>query len=149
MLFKTCIFFLVAAVSLVCAARGGEDRVGDRRGNRVRLVFDSEEILVAMLDTPAAWDFVALLPLTLTIRDYNATEQVADLPRRLTIDGAPVGFDPSVGDLAYYAPWGNLAIFYQDFGYSPGLVHLGVIESGVEKLARAGGDFAMTIERVD
>jgi hypothetical protein len=32
-----------------------------------------------------------------------------------------------VGDITYYAPWGNLAIFYRDFGYSPGLVRLGHI----------------------
>ncbi|GAA4730631.1 hypothetical protein GCM10023216_23110 [Isoptericola chiayiensis] len=28
----------------------------------------------------------------------------------------------------YYAPWGNLAIFYRDFGHAPGLVRLGAFD---------------------
>ncbi len=47
-------------------------------------------------------------------------------------------FDPSVGDIAYYAPWGNLAIFYKDFGYSGGLVSLGKLDEGTDVLARSG-----------
>jgi Cyclophilin-like family len=39
--------------------------------------------------------------------------------------GSMAGSDPSIGDIAYYAPWGNLALFYKDFGYSNGLITLG------------------------
>ena len=45
---------------------------------------------------------------------------------------------PSIGDIAYYAPWGNLAIFYRDFPYSPGLIKLGVIDTGGEALGQRG-----------
>ena len=45
---------------------------------------------------------------------------------------------PSAGDLAYYSPWGNLAIFYEDFRYSAHLVRPGRIDSGVEALKRPG-----------
>ncbi|MNU08615.1 hypothetical protein D3C72_2547400 [compost metagenome] len=54
-----------------------------------------------------------------------------------------------MGDLTYYAPWGNLAIFYKDFDYSSGLIHLGVIESGIDRLARVNGDFDVRIERIE
>jgi hypothetical protein len=60
--------------------------------------------------------------------------------------GAPEGVDPDVGDITYYAPWGNLVIFSRDFGYSSGLVKLGTIDSGVDELARMTGDFTVTIE---
>jgi hypothetical protein len=99
-----------------------------------------------MLDSETTRDFVSLLPLTLTLSDYAQTEKVSDLPRRLSTAGAPEGVDPDVGDITYYAPWGNLAIFYRDFGYSSGLVKLGIIESGVDELARMTGDFTVTIE---
>ena len=33
-----------------------------------------------------------------------------------------------------YAPWGNLAIFYRDFGYSAGLIKLGRFDTGIEAL---------------
>jgi hypothetical protein len=51
-----------------------------------------------------------------------------------------------VGDIAYYAPWGNLAIFYRDFGYSSGLVKLGRLDSGVEVLSGRGA-VRVTIEQ--
>jgi len=82
------------------------------------------------------------------IQDYAATEKISDLPRRLSTEGAPPGIDPSVGDITYYAPWGNLALFYRDFGYSTGLIKLGKIDSGVEALARPG-PLRVTIELVE
>lgn len=71
------------------------------------------------------------------LKDYASTEMVADLPRRLTTLGAPDGNDPEVGDLSYYAPWGNLAIFYRDFGYSKGLIRLGRIAGDLTLLKRS------------
>ena len=52
------------------------------------------------------------------------------------------------GKLRYYAPWGNLAVFYQDIGYSESLYILGTIRSGKELLARQKGDFRAMIDRV-
>jgi hypothetical protein len=95
-------------------------------------------ITATLDDSPPARDFASLLPLTLDLEDYNSTEKISDLPRRLSVEGAPAGIDPSPGDLTYYAPWGNLAIFYKDFGYSKGLVKLGAIVSGAEALDVAG-----------
>lgn len=93
-----------------------------------------------------ARDFASLLPLSLTLKDYASTEKIADLPRRLATDGAPDGFDPAVGDVAYYAPWGNLAIFYKGFRHSPGLIRLGGLEGGVEPFTTAD-PVSITIER--
>ena len=52
-----------------------------------------------------------------------------------------------VGDITYYAPWGNLAIFYRDQPYARGLVSLGRIESGIDAL-KAGGPLKVKIEAV-
>nr|WP_199578887.1 cyclophilin-like fold protein [Bosea vaviloviae] len=60
------------------------------------------------------------------------------LPGKLSTAGSAPGFDPSPGDIAYSAPWRNLAIFYRDFDYSPSLVRLGTIKDGVEALAGPG-----------
>jgi hypothetical protein len=90
-----------------------------------------------------------MLPLTLTFTDFHGTEKIADLPRRLSTGDAPEGVDPDAGDIAYYAPWGNLAIFYRDFGYSAGLVKLGSIDTGAADLAAQSDAFTVTIERAD
>src|SRR5574337_1015936 len=66
-----------------------------------------ERTLTARLDDSAtARDFAALLPIELTLKDYASTEKIADLPRRLSTEGAPPGVDPAVG----CRPWrGTLA----------------------------------------
>jgi hypothetical protein len=85
--------------------------------------------------------------MTLTLEDYASTEKIGYPPRKLSTTGAPAGVDPSVGDIAYYAPSGNLAIFYKDFGYSRGLIGLGRIDSRLEAL-NVPGSLKVTIERV-
>jgi hypothetical protein len=94
-----------------------------------------EQVLTATLeDNATASAFVALLPMELTLEDYNRTEKISDLPNKLSMADAPAGITPSTGDITYYAPWGNLAIFYRDFSYSRGLVKLGKIDFGIELL---------------
>jgi len=115
---------------------------------KIRMDVEGTAITATLVDSATSRDFVSLLPLTLTFKDYAATEKISDLPRRLSTEGAPPGIDPSVGDITYYAPWGNLALFYRDFGYSTGLIKLGKIDSGVEALARPG-PLRVTIELVE
>ena len=115
---------------------------------KIRMTVEGTPLTATLDDSETARDFASLLPLSLTLNDYAATEKVSDLPRRLSTKGAPSGSDPDVGDLAYYAPWGNLAVFYRDFGYSTGLVKLGAIDAGVEALQRPG-PLRVTIERLE
>jgi len=94
--------------------------------------------VTALGGNPTAKAFAALLPLTLTLSDYGDVEKVSDLPRKLTAGRAPAGFESSTGDMTYYAPWGNLAIFRKGFRYSNGLIRLGSIDTGLEALDRSG-----------
>lgn len=117
---------------------------------RIKLTFNNEEVIVKMYDNPTTRDFLTVLPLTVTLEDYSGTEKIAKLTKRLSTKDAPAGSDPSLGDFAYYSPWGNLAIYYRDFGYSDGLIILGSVEGdGVAKLARMSGDSTVIIERID
>jgi hypothetical protein len=134
------VFALVAACSAPAADAGASSRGQDQPETteepmRIRISVADQTFTAVLEDSEAARDFAALLPIELTLSDYNRTEKVADLPRRLSTAGAPEGVDPTVGDIAYFAPWGNLAIFYRDFGYSRGLVRLGRLEGDAERLA--------------
>jgi len=113
---------------------------------KIQIMIDGKPITATLQDNATSRDFLSLLPLTLTLKDHASTEKVSDLPRRLSTAGAPAGADPDVADIAYYAPWGNLAIYYKDFGYSEGLVRLGRIDSGIEALRRPG-TIEVTIDR--
>ena len=68
-------------------------------------------------------------PLELTFEDFNGIEKIAYMDNELHTEGEPNEFDPDVGDLCQYAPWGNLSIFYKDFRNSNGLISLGHIDS--------------------
>jgi hypothetical protein len=114
---------------------------------KIRITIGSKVVTATLTDSEAARDFVSLLPLTLTLEDYAGTERISDLPKRLSTKGAPSGSDPDVGDIAYYAPWGNLAIYYSDFGYSSGLVILGKIDGDMEAF-NTPGSIKATIELV-
>jgi len=60
-----------------------------------------------MFDNPTSKDFLALLPLTLTLEDYANAEKISYLPKKLSTLNASKGSDPSVGDFTYYSPWGS------------------------------------------
>ncbi|MEU7089689.1 cyclophilin-like fold protein [Streptomyces achromogenes] len=105
---------------------------------RIRLTIDGQPADGTLNDSPAARDLAGLLPLTLKLEDFHGTERIGYPPRKLTTDGAPQPSAAKAGDLAYYAPWGNLAIFYQD-GPAPSadLLILGHLDASVEQVGKA------------
>jgi hypothetical protein len=115
---------------------------------KIGMDVDGTRVTATLDDSATSRDLASLLPLTLTLDDYNGTEKISDLPKKLSTQGAPEGVAPAAGDIAYYAPWGNLAIFYKDFGYSHGLVKLGRIDSGVDAFDRPGA-LRVSIQRID
>lgn len=135
--------------------QNSQDSVIDNEGDafmedvKVKLTFNNEVAIVNMYDNPTSRDFLSQLPLTITLEDYAGTEKISYLSKKLSTEEAPSGSDPSVGDFAYYAPWGNLAIYYKDFGYSNGLITLGKIESGLENLETIKDNFTVHVEKVD
>jgi len=144
-------FFIVLAAALLAsagAAGQGEGSGFTENAMNIRLIVDGAVLRATLEDNAASRDFAALLPLELTLSDYHGIEKIADLPSRLSTDGVPEGVDPEIGDITYYAPWGNLALFYGDFGYARGLVRLGRIQGGVERLADSD-TVDVRIERVE
>jgi hypothetical protein len=102
---------------------------------KLHIVVDGAVFATGKLDaSPSAADFASLLPLTLHLQDDEATEKIADLPRKLSTEGAPRSCTPSSGDICFYAPWGNIAFFYQDGAFSDGLIRLGRLQSGLDRL---------------
>jgi hypothetical protein len=114
---------LLPAITFAVLAATSADAETDSMKIRIRM--NGNEITATLIDNATSRDFVSLLPLKLKLEDYGETEKISYLPRKLSTEGAPPGSDPSVGDVNYYAPWGNLAIFRRDFRYSSGLIKLG------------------------
>lgn len=128
---------------------GGSDYSEEEKSVKLKITIGENHAIAVLDDSKTARDFMSLLPLTLTMSDYNRTEKIADLPRELSLDGAPKSFDPEIGDICTYAPWGNFVVFYKDFGNTNGLVPLAHVESGLEYLAEQSGEFEITINVED
>lgn len=113
----------------------------------VRLAIGQEEVLIDLLDNPAAKAFAGQLPLTLSFRDYAGEEKIATLPTRLSAKGSPTAREIPV-DFTYFMPWGNLAVFYNGVGNDGQLLALGRIRTGKAVLAGQRGDFTARLELV-
>ena len=113
---------------------------------KIHLHIDGAIATATLNDSAAARDFVAQLPLSLTLDNYAVIERIATLPRKLSTPAASMGMTPVTGDIAYYAPWGNLAIYLSGTVHDRGLVRLGKLDSGLAALQRPGS-FTVRIER--
>ena len=114
---------------------------------KINIKVNDKVLTASMIDSKATDDLISLLPLQLALEDYAGTEKVCNLPTKLSTEGSPAGSDPSIGDIAYYGPWGNLAIFYKDFGYASGLIILGSIDNGSDAF-NVKGTLNVTIELI-
>jgi hypothetical protein len=114
----------------------------------IRITVDNRQITAQLADNPTAQDLADQLPLTLTFRDFNGLEKIAELPRPLTTEGAPEGDDPDVTDIGYYAPSNNLVFYYGEVGYWNGIVRIGRFDTADLEFIRDQPDgFQLTIER--
>lgn len=112
---------------------------------KLKITIGRKIVEAVLYDNPTSKDFASLLPLTLHMEDYNRTEKISQLSKKLSSQNAPRGFKPSVGDITYYEPWGNMALFYKDFSYANGLISIGKITTGVEAFD-VNGKLSVTFE---
>ena len=107
------------------------------------------ELTARLHDNATARDLAAQLPLTLSFRDHNNVEKTAPLPRELSLDGAPEGHDPAAGDIGYWAPGGDLVLYYDsDAPYFNGIVRIGEFDGDMDAIERLPEGCSVTIERV-
>ncbi|MER9880107.1 cyclophilin-like fold protein [Mesorhizobium sp. M0118] len=105
---------------------------------RLRFVFADQDFTATLENNPSAHDLVSMLPLDLTIDDYSSNEKIAYLPRKLTEEGSGRFGNEAAGDLCYYAPLGNLAMFHGPYRWSRGLIRLGRLDQGPAPLLMRG-----------
>ena len=140
---RTSLLLLLAGLLFVTqsAMAGDNDRgVVQETLVKIEIIVEGETATATatLFDTPTGRDFASLLPLSLTLEDYDDIERISDLPRRLSTVQAPDGMTPEAGDITYYAPWGNLAIFARGRAYARSLIPLGKVDSGLPVLQRHG-----------
>jgi len=86
----------------------------------------------------AAKELYEQLPLTVSVENYGNDEKIFYPPKKLNTTNTPLA-DAQFGTLAYYAPWGDVVMFYGKFGSASGLYELGNAISGSEHIKNISG----------
>ena len=117
--------------------------------NKIRIATPDGDIIVVLEDNSASADLLKRLPMTVHFEDFNNTEKISYIDEKLDTSHAVTEYTPVAGSFAYYIPWGNLSVFYEDFRQSSGLASLGTVESGMEYVKTMDKYDSVTIERLE
>lgn len=107
---------------------------------------DGSSVIFELNDSPVATSLYNQLPLSVDLEDYAGSEKIFYPPEELDTSNSPIAQGPA-GTLAYYAPWGDVAIFYSECNGSTGLYELGEAISNTELIPIMSGK--AQIEAVD
>jgi hypothetical protein len=105
---------------------------------KIRVTANSKITVFELNNSQAASDLYAQLPLSIKVENYSDSEKIFYPPKKLDITNTPQA-NAKAGTLAYYAPWGDVVMFYGDFGSAAGLYELGHAVSGSEHINEMTG----------
>ncbi len=123
---------------------GGDESMENRQTARqIQVQFDGGTVVYELNGSAAADSLLAQLPLTLAVEDYSTNEKIFYPPQALDTTDAPLA-EGGAGTLAYYAPWGDVVLFYDRFGANASLYELGQAVSGADRIGQMSG--TITVE---
>lgn len=109
-------------------------------GERTITVACGEAVVTYELnDSAASEGLLAQLPLALEVEDFSDNEKVFYPPEELDVTDAPLAETGEAGTLAYYAPWGDVVMFYGSFSPNGALYELGRAVDGMDAIAGLSG----------
>lgn len=137
---KKLLFFCMALMSFLFCKK---------ENMQIKLKFDDEIILIQMDESPAAKQFMSLLPLRLKFSDYANKEKISPALNPALTQKGKANYEPETGDFFYFAHWKNLGIFYEKQPAHSGLVYLGKVLNlkDLEKLRAKKEDFWVEISK--
>lgn len=106
---------------------------------RIKISHNENIIKIRLDDNESSKSLYEQLPFSVKIEDYASIEKIFYPPKKLSIKNSPDGYQAKAGDVTYYAPWGDVAIFYKGFSYADKLIRLGEITEGRDVLKKLEG----------
>ena len=118
----------------------------DMESTQIAVTCGDVQVVYALNDSPAAQSLLSQLPLTVEVEDFSTNEKVFYPPQELDTANTPLA-EGGAGTLAYYAPWGDVVLFYDSFSANSSLFELGEAVSGAENIGQMSG--TITVETVE
>lgn len=114
--------------------------------NQISVTCGDTQVVYELNDSPTAQGLLSQLPLTVEVEDFSTNEKVFYPPQELDTSDTPLA-EGGAGTLAYYAPWGDVVLFYDSFSANGSLYELGEAVSGAEDISQMTG--TITVETVE
>lgn len=111
---------------------------GEETGMIISIQANGETTIFELNDGNTAKELYEQLPLTVDVEDYSNNEKIFYPPQKLDTTNTPLA-NAQFGTLAYYAPWGDVVMFYDSFGSVGGLYEFGSVISGGEHIKNMPG----------
>lgn len=145
---KPCYINILISLLMVFSMQTQANTPSNKILAHLKITIDDQPVIIALFDNPASQQLLNQLPLSLELSDFAGVEKIAYLSKKLETQEVPQA-KMIASDFTYYAPWGNLAIFYKGYGQANGVYALGIIESGKEQLASLNQTITITLERIN
>lgn len=113
----------------------------------IRISDGSNEVVYALNESEAARDLYEQLPLSLEVSNFSNNEKIFYPSNELDISDATLASSGQSGILAYYAPWGDVVLFYDKFNAASDLYILGEAIEGKDAVSNLSGQ--IEIEKVE
>jgi hypothetical protein len=114
---------------------------------KIRVEANGQSTVYQLNNSTAAKELHAQLPMSIEVEDYGGLEKIFYPPQKLNTTDTPLVNIAKNGTLAYYAPWGDVVMFYDKFGSASGLYELGDAISGAEHIRSMSGSLRITQEK--
>lgn len=111
---------------------------------QIQVLFGDSAVIYQLNDSAAADSLYRQLPLTVEVEDYSTNEKIFYPPEELDTGNTPLA-QAGAGTLAYYAPWGDVVMFYGDYSENASLFELGQVVSGGELVGGMSGSITIDI----
>jgi hypothetical protein len=145
---RQCAMAAIAGITLSTAS--GSVTASAEDAQRIRIRIGDQTVTATLNSSEAARDLVAMLPLSVRMRDHLRREKTGPIPRPVS-ERTEASPNYQSGDLGYWRPGGNFVIFYRHDGLTippPGIVILGRVNSGAE-IFDVPGPVEATVERIN
>lgn len=123
---------------------GAPQAKGEGQPTRIAVRAGGCEIVYELGQSAAAQELCAQLPLTVEVEDFSTNEKIFYPPQKLEGTDAPLA-EGGRGVLAYYAPWGDVVLFYGPFGGDSQLYELGRAVSGEGEIETLSGAVTVSV----
>ena len=121
------------------------NKQGDKPAMKIKVTSNGKNTVFQLNSSTAARELYAQLPLNIKVENFGGNEKIFYPPKKLATDNTPRA-NAEAGSLSYYAPWGDVVMFYKDFGSASGLYELGKAVSGAENISAMSGTISINKE---